>query len=87
MHWCATPLRLSNAHSFNKFLPAAYPDAQLGKKNLGLGSVLVSHGGSFVYRFDVPMSYQAIKGLLFGSARIFDVHPEDTLPCILVSNM
>jgi hypothetical protein len=41
-------------------LPAAYSDAQLGKKNLCLGRVLVSRGGNSAYWFHVPMSYQAI---------------------------
>jgi hypothetical protein len=46
-------------------------DAQLGKKNLGLYSVLVSRGGCIVCWFDVSMRYQAIKRLFFSCTRIF----------------
>jgi hypothetical protein len=60
-----------NRHSGNS--PAAYSDAELGKKNLCLGCVLVSGGGGFVYWFYIPMSDQAIKRLLF-SAPGFSAH-------------
>jgi hypothetical protein len=52
-------------------LPTAYSNAKLGKKDLCLGCVLVSRGGSFVCCFDVTVGYQAIKRLFFGCARIF----------------
>jgi hypothetical protein len=47
------------------WLAHAYSDAKLAKKNLYFGCVLVSRGGSLVCGFDVSVSHQAIKRLLF----------------------
>jgi hypothetical protein len=68
-------LEISGCHSTDQGCGddrrTAYSDAQLGKKNLGLGGVLVSRGGCIVCWFDVSTRYQAIKRLFFSCTRIF----------------
>jgi hypothetical protein len=72
MHQHATQLRrLCNAYSFNKCLPAAYSDAELGKKNLSFGCVLISNGGRFLCWFDISVRDQATKCLFLSCTRIF----------------
>ena len=58
-----------NRHSGNS--PAAYSDAELGKKNLSFGGVLISNGGRFLCWFDISLRDQATECLFLGCTWIF----------------
>jgi hypothetical protein len=60
-------------------LAAAYPDAELGEKQLSFGRVFVFFKERFVNRLDKSICYQSIKACVLSASKFadrFTLHPD-----------